>query len=414
MHLKNVLPEEILLEIFSEIEKCEIKKLLEISSVWRNLLIKNVKVMRKLPLILMNDTWREKLEFVENYGRFIREVDFVGAEIESFDEIYKLLELTPNVEKLSLIKVKFAQKETTLETAEQDDQQNEQENQESDEIIEETFIEKLSLKKLKEIVIEDEENIGLLKFIASHFDVTLSTLRCDLIVDAQLPILEKFLKESRHLKTFELTTDLDAIFNPTDEVIGEFQFKLERFLVKATMMKYNEQFVKFLVSQKAQMREIGFTADHVDFRFHQMMFTHFPLLRKIIINIDSLSTTDCLLKLRRIPMNKTLESLNILGRNLHLNIFEAILRLFPRISHLSIQNLTQFYSDKIRLLPLTQLHVVCVNCEYLRAEKLEQSTKVYLTNVLSQPKETYERNLQNFCDLSSQFSDKTKDIIEAF
>lgn len=412
MHLKSVetLPEEILLEIFGEVEQSDLKKFLEISSVWRNLLIKNVKVMRKLPLILIGDTWREKLEFVENYGRFIREVNFIGAEIESFDEVYKLLELTPNVEKLSLIKLKCTEKENSLENEE-----NSQENEEIvEETIEENFPEKLSLKKLKEIAIDDEENVGLLKFIASHLDVKLSTLRCNLNDDAQLSVLQNILKESRHLKTLEIATTLDGTFNPSDENIEEFQFKLERLLVKATMMKYDEQFVKFLSSQKPHLREIGFTANYVDFRFHQMMFLHFPVLRKIHINIDSLSTTDCLMKLRIMPVNKTLTSLNILGRNLHLNIFEAILRLFPCITKLSIQNLTQFYSDKIRQLSnLTQLNVVCVNYDYLRAEKLEQSTKIHLTDIISGPKETYERNLQSFCDLN-RFGDKTKDIIEAF
>ena len=441
MHLKTVLPEEILLEIFGVTEKSELKKFLEISSVWRDLLIKDVKVMRKLPLVLISDTWREKLEFVENYGKFIREVQFVDAEIESFDEIHKILELTPNVEKLSLIDVRFKKEEKLEESEEnienqeihqnpnnqeidhnQDNHHNQgvhlnqdfhqiPQDQPEEELLDED-IEKLSLKFLSEIIVIDNENLGVLKFIATHFDVQLSTFRCNLSLDAHLPILQKILADNQQLKTFELKTDLDEIFNPSDEIIGTFAFQLEKLLIKTPMMKHNEQFMKFLTSQKPQMKVLGFDAGHVDFRYHQMMFTHFPILQEIRVNIDSMSTTDCLLKMRRTPTNKTLKALNILGRNLHLNSFEALLRIFPFATHLKIRNLTQFYSDKIRSMPLTHLVVDRVNCEHLRAEKIGKSTKITLTEIISL-KDNYGKNLQSFCDLN-RLCDKTKGIIEAF
>src|SRR5690349_955055 len=118
MLLKNVLPEEILLQIFSEIDKNNLTKFLEINSEWQSLLIKNIKVMRKLPLIMMNDTWADKIQFVEKYGKYIREVNFISTEVDSFEDIVKVLRLTPNVEKLSLIDLKIKEKINSEEVPE--------------------------------------------------------------------------------------------------------------------------------------------------------------------------------------------------------------------------------------------------------------------------------------------------------
>lgn len=392
MHLKSVLPEEILLEIFSEIEQSDLRKFLEISSEWRDLLIKNAKVMRKLPLILMNDTWKAKLGFVENYGKFIRRVEFNGTSLGSFDDVLTVLRCTPNVEKLSLTNVKLAEME------------NEEEEEKS-----ENSVGKLALKRLKEVEVEDVENVGVLGFVEANLEIKLTRLRCNLSHVTHLPIIERLLAQNQHLKVLEIHSELEEVFNPNDDALSVFKFQLDNLLVKSNLMRHNEQFVKFLKSQ-SKLQEIAFHADHVDFRYTRMMFTSFPSIRSLHLNIDTLSTSDCLMKLRRIPANKSLRTLNVLGRNLHLNVFDAILRLSPKITDLSIQNLTQFHSDKIRALPLTHLRVGRVNCDFLSAGL---STKIHLNEIQNPPMETYERNLQNFCDLS-RLGDQRKDSIEAF
>jgi hypothetical protein len=398
MHLESVLPEEILLEIFSEIDKSDLKRFLEISKEWRNLLIRNAKVMRKLPLMMINDSWKEKIEFVENYGKFIREVNFSNAIIESFEDILNILKFTPNVEKLSLINVKFTEK-TVGENEE-----------ESEEKVEEKLPEKLHLKRLTEIVVEDEENVGALKFVASHFDIKMTSLKCDLNDDAQLPILTQFLSECHHIQSLEISSTLDAVFGPSDDSILGFPFQLEKLTVKTILMKFDEQFAKFLRSQR-QLKSISLIADHVDFRYHQMMFSHFLAVKRIQLNVDALGTSDCLSKMWKIPSNKSIESLTVLGLNQHLNVFDALIRIFPNLNQLRIQNMTHFRSDKLQNLPLlTQLKVDCANREYLSVEQL---SKLKTAVIIAQPKETYERNLQNFCDLS-RFGDKHKDTIEAF
>ena len=399
MHLKSVLPEEIILEIFSKIEQDELKKLLEISQEWRDLLIKNVEVMRKLPLILMNETWREKIRFVQNYGKYIREVKFVDTEIESFEEMETILRLTPNIEKLSLLRVKLPEKE-----------ENSEENPE-DENVEESFIcEKIKLKKLCKLSVEDETNVGSLNFIATNCEaVKLTSLKCDVNSKDQQKIVERILTDNRQLKSLEIATTLDALFDPDDEIIEQFTCRLEKISFTSIVMHYNEQFVKFLKSQK-RVKELGILGSHVDFRYHQMMFTTFPSVRKICLNIDAISTTDCLVKIKKTPANRSIQSLTLMGRNLHLNVFDSILRLCPKIHHLEIENLTQFYSNKIRILPLTHLKVDFGRTENLKPENFSQSTKIEMIENLQS---AYERNLQSYCDLNCVVK-KNREILEAF
>lgn len=400
MHLKNILPEEILLEIFSEIDKSDLRKFLEISSEWRSLLIKNVKVMRKLPLCLMNDTWPEKLKFAENYGKFIRQVDFVGAEIDSFDDIVKVLRLTPNVETLKLINLKMREKENP-------------ENEESfEDKMEEKLIEKVFMKSLREVTVQDDQNMGTLKFIASQLITQMTSLKCDLNDDVNRSTLEQILTENRELKSLEVFTNIDEIFNPSEDVLKGLTCRLEKLLIKSTVLKYNEQFVRFLKHQ-THLKEISMIGSHVDFRYHQMMFTTFPFLKRIRLNIDALGTTDCLLKLEKIPSNTTIESLSLLGQNLHLNIFDAVLKLCPRVHQLNIENMTHFYSAAISSLPLTQLRVDRAKKDFVNPEQLTQSARIKVYEFVPIQKEVYERNLQYFCDLA-RFTDSDKrDVIEA-
>lgn len=400
MHLSTILPEEILLQIFGETDKSDLQKFLEISHEWRDLLIRNAKVMRKLPLILMNDTWRDKLEFVKSYGKFIRNVEFIETNLESFEDVLSVLNHTPNVEKVSLIKVKIADVEV-VESSENDDESLKKSSSE-------ITREKLFLSNLNGIVIKDDDNVGSLKFFVDNIEANLINIKYELNDDSQLIILSELLIENHDLKTLEITSKVESTFSPSDGVLELFKFKLQKLTIKASLMKYDEQLFKFLKSQR-YLNELGFFADHVDFRYHQLMLTQFPAIRKLHINIDTVATTDCLLKLRFIKQIKTLNSLSLSGRNNHLNIFDAMLRICPNITDLTIQNLTQFHSDKIRALPLTQLRVDCVNCDFL---SVGESTKIHLKEIVH-TKEVYERNLQNFSNLS-RFGDKNKDTAIAY
>ncbi|CRL02012.1 CLUMA_CG015305, isoform A [Clunio marinus] len=400
MQLESVLPEEILLEIFSETESNDLKKFLEISNEWRNLLIQNVRVMRKLPLMMMNETWKEKLNFVESYGKYIRVIEFVETNFASLDDVAKILQCTPNVEKLSFIRV------TNAESQENSDQR--ENDEEEEEIIknQEIVSEKIVLKRLRKIEVIDDQSANTLNFIATQLECGISSLKCTVNDDNELKILEKILQKSHRLKVLELTSQVDNGFTPPIELSSEFDFQLEKLSIKTPIMKHNQQLIKFMTTQK-YLKEIEIISNHVDFVYHQMIFTQFPFAKSLSFNIDNLASTDCLVKLRKVLPNKNLKSLNLSGKNFHLNIFDEILRIAPKTSKLHVENFTHFISDRMQTLPLTYLEVGSGHFEYLITKK---EIEIKLINVIPiHSRQIYERNLQNFCDLT-QFCDKNKDI----
>lgn len=374
MQIKSFLPEEIILRIFSEFESSELKKLLELNSEWREMLIKNIKVMRKLPVILMKESWYEKVEFLENYGKFVREIRFEETILENFEEIVKILSLTPNVETVRFNNIKV--KKTNLENL---------------------FL-RFFIRKLKKIVINDSENIGILQFIAEYFETNLKSFSYNnLIANSHLTSIISILQSNHELKHLEINTELDEIFNPTDEAINKMKLKLTSIKVKSTMIKLSEQFTKFLESQN-ELKSINFESDHIDWRYYESLNSgKFQQLHTLHINVDPLASTECLRKIREMTPNKFVRNLIVTGKNRHLNVFENLFKLFPKIKMLTVENLTQFYSDKIRLLPLTHLIIYSANCDYLELKTNEDlKMKVHIENVVENSREFYEKNIQDF------------------
>lgn len=377
MQIKNtsILPEEIILRIFSEFDSVELRKLLELNSEWREMLIKSVEVMRKLPVILMKENWREKLKFLEDYGNFVREIRFEETKMENFEEIVEILSHTPNIEIVNFNNIQVNQ--TQLENP----------------------LMRFFIGKLKKIVINDVENIGILQFIAEHFETNLHSFSMsEIISNSHLSAVIAILQSNNELKHFEITSDLNEIFNPTDEEISKMKLKLSSFKVKSTIIKHSEQFIKFLESQN-QLKTVNFESDHIDWRYYELFSSgKFQKLQTLYINADLLASTDCLRKIREMTPNKFVKNLVITGKNRHLNVFENLLKLFPRIKTLTVENLTQFYSDKIRFLPLTHLIISSATCDYLELKTNQLKMKVQLENVVEHSREFYERNIQDFCN----------------
>lgn len=390
MQIKNtsILPEEIILRIFSEFDSVELRKLLELNSEWREMLIKSVEVMRKLPVILMKDDWREKLKFLEDYGNFVREIRFEETKMENFEEIVEILSHTPNIEIVNFNNIQVNQ--TQLENP----------------------LMRFFIGKLKKIVINDVENIGILQFIAEHFETNLQSFSMsEIISNSHLSAVIAILQSNNELKHFEITSDLNEIFNPTDEEISKMKLKLSSFKVKSTIIKHSEQFIKFLESQN-QLRSVNFESDHIDWRYYELFSSgKFQKLQTLYINADPLASTDCLRKIREMTPNKFVKNLVITGKNRHLNVFENLLKLFPRIRTLTVENLTQFYSDKIRFLPLTHLIISSATCDYLELKTNQLKMKVQLENVVEHSREFYERNIQDFCNFRVNRDKSAQEIL---
>lgn len=379
MFIKTVLPEEMLLEIFSESDNSDLKTLLKLSVEWRNLLIKNAKIMRKLPLILLNETWKEKMKFVQNYGKYIRDVIFCKTSINSLEDVIEVLKLTPNIERLSLIDLKIPEMS-------QDDNDDEK-----------CVMDILNLQHLIEVEVKGDTNFGAFDFLETRLKMKLKILKCELNCDSQLDRFEKFLISVQNLRSLEISSQSDVNLCSSEDTLKKFQFNLDKLTIRMPIIRFSDQFANFLSSQ-GKLNEINFDGNHVDFRYYQMMLDpeSSSSVKKIVFNIDAIACSDSLTALHKIKPNTNIEILSLTGKNIHLNIFDAILRLCPKIKQLQIESMTQFHSDKI-MMTLTQLEdlkVDKIDSEFLCFIIAIKLKKLQIGDIINAG--NYEKNLQYY------------------
>lgn len=110
-----MLPHELIIKILGDLNNNELKGFLVICQEWREMIIKNPSTMRKLPLVLKKDTWREKMGFLEKYGEYVKDIKFDECAFQSMHDIHRILSLTPAVEKLKFLNCYLKDEEHTDE-----------------------------------------------------------------------------------------------------------------------------------------------------------------------------------------------------------------------------------------------------------------------------------------------------------
>lgn len=379
--VKN-LPEEIILKIFSEFDNVELRKLLGLSLEWRNLLIRNVEVMRKLPVILNKESWREKLEFLRKNGNFVRKIRFDETVMDNFEELIEIFSMTPNLESAEFKNVRV-----------KDEQMENPENP----------LKMIYMEKLRHLtIIDDSETFSTLKFLSNHFQTNLRSLMFELSDQSQSSYLISILQSNKNLKSLEISSRLDEIFNPSDDVaIDNLEMRLSSIKVTSNLIKHNYQLVKFLELQN-ELKEVEFQSRHIDFRYYELLLEKHQNLQSLHINIDILASDDCLRRIRELNPNKSVRNLHITGENRHLNVFESLIYKFPRLNRLVIDDLTQFYTDKLcRLLSLTYLLIGDFSANFMRlvTDGVTSKTTVHLKHIQQSHREFYEQNIHNFGNL---------------
>lgn len=415
MHLENekyALPEEVLLRIFSEADSKELRKLLGINNYFRFLLIKNPVIMRKLPLILQGNNWKNKLEFVEFYGKYIREIIFTNTQMDSVEEICEILKQTPKLETLTFENIQLPKVEAEIVNVNEirmDYYQHPRDNEVERIEVNPVVIEKIHLPTLKNLSIKDDNGTSILSEFNSNFIIHLNSFSFELKSEDQLNDFEEFLVEQHSLKSLEIISGTEMIFTSSDELLEKIKFKLTKLEITAGLMRHNPNFIKFLISQKDKLRSFLLNIEHIDFRYHNFIFTHLNSLEVLLFDIDTLATTDSLRNLKNFKPNKNLKTLRLAGKNHHLNIFDAVINIFPRLQQLHIDNLKAFYGDQIKsLCYLEDLKIGELNRKCLEFNKIPRLKKLELNRVTeSFYHEMYEKNLMNNF---TQFSFGTKDI----
>ena len=397
---KYALPEEVLLKIFSEADSKELKKLLGINNYWRLLLIKNPVIMRKLPLILQGNDWKDKMEFIEYYGKYIREIIFTNAALSSVEKIREILKQTPRLEKLTFENIKLPKFEPQIVNINVDEVRMDYYQHPRD-IEEERIeipieIEKIHLPKLKHLSIKDDDQTSILSDFNYNFIAHLESFKFDLKSEDQLNDFEEFLVEQQNLKSLKVIGGSEFIFTCSDKLLERIKFKLTKLEITAGLMRYSS-FINFLISQKDKLTVFLLNVQHIDFRYHNFIITHLSSLKVLLFDIDTLSTTESCKNLKMFKPNKNLKTLKLIGKNHHLNIFDAIINIFPKLQQLHIENLKEFYGDQIKTLYyLEDLKIDQLNRKCLEFNKIQK-------NFIH---EMYDKNLMN---TFTQFSFVAKD-----
>lgn len=110
----------------------DLKKCLLVSEEIREIIIKTPELMRQLTLILVHDTWKNKLQFVEKYGFFVRALKFDDIGFENHEEYMKILRQTPNLERLIVDDCYISSERETDNDNENDEQENNEENNDAE------------------------------------------------------------------------------------------------------------------------------------------------------------------------------------------------------------------------------------------------------------------------------------------
>lgn len=95
------IPFEILEMIFEYLNYDDLKSLMMLGDRIRDVIIASSISMRKLKLYLI-ESWNEKIEFVKNFGEFVKDVDFEFCDFEDPEEFRDLIKMMRNVEYLKL------------------------------------------------------------------------------------------------------------------------------------------------------------------------------------------------------------------------------------------------------------------------------------------------------------------------
>jgi hypothetical protein len=91
------LPEELVVKILKNLDAAQLKTHLTIKD-HRDLILKHSGMMRKLPLILQNQSWNAKIPFMRKFGDRIKEIKFNDCGFDSLEDAVCILKLCESVE----------------------------------------------------------------------------------------------------------------------------------------------------------------------------------------------------------------------------------------------------------------------------------------------------------------------------
>lgn len=359
-------PIEIWKHILCHLEKEHLKQCLMISHEFRELIIKDPDLMRKLQVIFFNENWQQKLPFIEEYGYFVRSIKFDDCGFRAIKDLKKILMLTPNVETLIFYNCFILEPPDTHHD-------NHNENGEiilepeipnvvDDDEINQEQVENIEPNQ-SEIIHEltdpdDDEPIDLKRLTFLHLDScniaeklvrslrnckTLKSLKVTFYYQAPVNFFTDFVCQQTNLKELFCVGWSDVVFKSLfkdDLSQDKIPFKLKKFTLECEL-GYHENFSRFFRSQSKHLKELDLTCYNINFHYYRVLFNNFHNLKKLTLPTDWFLTDTRAndIKNCRIP---SLRELELVGSNDDIATFQTVLDIFPNIEVLKAENIMYF------------------------------------------------------------------------
>ena len=352
-------PIEIWKQILCHLEKDHLKQCLMISNDFREMIIKTPQLMRKLQVIFLNDNWKSKVRFVEEYGYFVKSIKFDDCGFRTIQDVKKILLMTPNVESLRFYNCYYFDPHERQHR----DEDNEVHVEEWEELRAPPapppeVIEEISSEAQTEPETEDDEPLNLPKLTVLHLDScniaeklvrslrtckSLKSTKVTFYYQTPVNFFTDFICQQDNLEELYCSGWSDMVFKSLfkDDISEDkINFKLKKFTLECEL-GYHENFSKFLRSQAKNLAELELTCYNINFHYYRLLFNSFQHLRKLTLPTDWFLTDERAEEIKncRIP---SLRELEIVGSNDDVTIFDVVMNIFPNIEVLRAENFIHF------------------------------------------------------------------------
>ncbi|KAL7036891.1 hypothetical protein ACKWTF_008981 [Chironomus riparius] len=376
----DILPNEILLKIFEFADCQSLKVLLDVSYNFRELIITNSNLMRKLPLSL-SKSWLSKVEFANDCGEFVKILNMDFTSFDSFDEFKTVMTLFPNIEKLKINYIYIKQPAIELTRTSESDKENVEEvtyeNLKSVEISSKFwgYITQLDMKIMDLLNTSHLEEL-LIKLPMQKFSQNFIDFLCKQSKLKVLQIYDEFIDSflfDDFTESLTYNQFVSSLFEIDLSTCATFQLKKLSINFRGD---HRENFVKFLETQ-SDLEELvikKYEDDFVRFKITFDLLRNFRV-RKLTIPLELIQSNNLLDY--EFFVNKNVTDLSLEGYNNDVALFNLMLKIFPNIKRLRLEYMLDFLCEDLATLAhLETLEVDHFKIDSLRNIKINKLKKL--------------------------------------
>lgn len=365
-------PSEIILNFLEFLDRDGLKNTLNVCKRFRELIIGNSRLMRRLPMNL-NKNWINKIEFAGDFGDFVKVLSMDYCTFESMDEFKSILNLFPNIEKLKVNYIYIKQPPIELSS-------------QLRRLQDLRLPEEISFRHLKSVELSSKfwgYITQLDSKILNHLNTeSLEELLVKLPMQKFSPDFIDFLCKQRKLKRLQvfdefidsfLFDDFTESLTYNNFISSLFEIDLaERatFQLKTFAIHYRgdrrDNFTKFL-NQQSELEELEIRKYDDNFVRFKMTFDLMRdvRVRKLSISLD-LIPANWLNDVERY-VNPHVEELCLKGYNNDPVLFNLLLKLFPNLRALRLEYMLEFPCENLATMP----HLESIHADHFKLDTLQ-------------------------------------------